>query len=166
MYKKVMLILLGIIVSLGVLGGISLMLSYNKTSRVNLSVVNQVTVKESQLDSLYEAADDNTIYLFIYDPDNEDCIYLDEVLLRNKSIENQEISFDKITKITYKNTTKAYTAQKIINLYQVETIPALVKIQKQGDKTVTLDKFEWSSSEEDNIKNLTRFLVDNKFITK
>lgn len=164
MLKRILLSLLGLLISLCVLGAASYIVSYNKTSKIVLSVVNKTVIKESQLANIFENDEDSTIYLMIYDPENDDCIYLDEVLLRNKSMENNEVSFDEIYKINYKNTVKAYNAQKIKNLYQVETIPCIVKVKEVEEKYEILDKFEWSTSEKENLENLDRFLKENKFI--
>lgn len=164
MLKRILLSLLCLLVSLCILGAASYIVSYNKSSKIELSVVNKEIIKESQLTSLFESDTDSTLYLMIYDYDNDDCIYLDEVLLRNKSMENSEVLFDEIYKINYKNTVKAYNAQKIKNLYQVETIPSIVKVKKVDEKYEILDKFEWSSVEKENLENLDRFLKDNQFI--
>ncbi len=147
-----------------ILAALSLLYTYMKLQKVNLSVVNAKLYKESEITDVLEAAEDHTIYVFIYDSENEDCIYLDEVMLRQISNENGEIHFDEIYKINYKDSSSTYNNQIIKNLYSIESIPAIIKVKKLDSGYDILDTFEWSANTKTDIENLTAFLKRNELI--
>lgn len=149
---------------LAILAALSLLYTYMKLQKVNLSVVNAKLYKESEMTEVFESDEDHTIYVFVYDSENEDCIYLDEVLLRQISNENGEIHFDEIYKVNYKDSSSTYNNQIIKNLYSIESIPAIVKVHKTDTGYDILDTFEWSANTKTDTENLTAFLKRNELI--
>lgn len=164
MLKKIIKIIMSVLIGLGFLIGISFLITYGRTSSINLSVVNPSIKKESQLSSIIEADEDQTIYVLIYDEENADCIYLDEVLLREISNANNEIIFDEIYRVQYKNSAKTYNNQTIKNMYQIETIPAIVKLTKTADVFEVLDKYEWIGQKEKDQQAINDFLIRNNLL--
>lgn len=162
--KKTFKIAAAAVVILAILAALSLLYSYMKLQKVNLSVVNAKLYKESEMTEVFESDEDHTVYVFVYDSENEDCIYLDEVLLRQISNENGEIHFDEIYKVNYKDSSSTYNNQIIKNLYSIESIPAIVKIHKIDSGYDILDKFEWSANTKTDTENLTAFLKRNELI--
>ena len=162
--KKTLKIVAVAVAIFAILAALSLLYTYMKLQKVNLSVVNAKLYKESEITDVFEAAEDHTIYVFVYDSENEDCIYLDEVMLRQISNENGEIHFDEIYKINYKDSSSTYNNQIIKNLYSIESIPAIVKVKKLDSGYDILDTFEWSANTKTDIENLTAFLKRNELI--
>lgn len=162
--KKTFKIAAAAVAILAILAALSLLYTYMKLQKVNLSVVNAKLYKESEMTEVFESDEDHTLYVFVYDSENEDCIYLDEVLLRQISNENGEIHFDEIYKVNYKNSSSTYNNQIIKNLYSIESIPAIVKVQKTDTGFNTLDSFEWSANTKTDTENLMAFLKRNELI--
>ncbi|GAA6426817.1 hypothetical protein [Dielma fastidiosa] len=162
--KKTLKIAAVAVAIFAILAALSLLYTYMKLQKVNLSVVNAKLYKESEITDVFEAAEDHTTYVFVYDSENEDCIYLDEVMLRQISNENGEIHFDEIYKINYKDSSSTYNNQIIKNLYSIESIPAIVKVKKLDSGYDILDTFEWSANTKTDIENLTAFLKRNELI--
>ena len=162
--KKTLKIAAVAVAIFAILAALSLLYTYMKLQKVNLSVVNAKLYKESEITDVFEAAEDHTTYVFVYDSENEDCIYLDEVMIRQISNENGEIHFDEIYKINYKDSSSTYNNQIIKNLYSIESIPAIVKVKKLDSGYDILDTFEWSANTKTDIENLTAFLKRNELI--
>lgn len=168
MVKKIIKITMSVLILLGFLIGISFLITFGRTSSINLSVVNPLIKKEAQLPAIIEEDEDHTIYVLIYDEENADCIYLDEVLLREISNANNEIIFDEIYRVQYKNSAKTYNNQTIKNMYQIETIPAIVKIAKSENTPENtfeiLDKYEWIGHKEKDQQAINDFLIRNNLL--
>lgn len=162
--KKTFKIAAIVVAILATLASLSLLYTYMKLQKVNLSVVNAKIYKESEMAEVFEKAENHTIFVFVYDSENEDCIYLDEVMLRQISNEFGEIRFDEIYKINYKNSSSTYNNQTIKNLYSIENIPAIVKVMKTDNGYDILDTFEWSADTKTDSENLKAFLKRNELI--
>ena len=74
--KKTLKIAAVAVAIFAILAALSLLYTYMKLQKVNLSVVNAKLYKESEITDVFEAAEDHTIYVFVYDSENEDCIYM------------------------------------------------------------------------------------------
>lgn len=142
----------------------SLFLSNYRLSKYNNSVINDEIIPYDEVDRLFEKTTDETIYVFLYDKDDDDCIYLDEVLLKDISNNYNGIKFEDIYKVEYEQSYRSYIHQLIKNTYQIETFPAIVAIQKDDNgKFIKIDSFEYQTSQEKNEENLEAFLERNHF---
>lgn len=142
--------------------GASLAISKYRRNQVQLSVVNKTTYQFSDLVSLLEEHD--PLYVMIYDSQSNDCIYLDEVLLKEISYEHEGIEFNEIYKITYDDLFRTYIYQTVKNTYHVASLPAIVTLQKTKEDFETLDAYEWVENPQENRENLEAYLIRNGFI--
>lgn len=164
MIKKVIKIISIISILFTVLIVSSLLLSKYRLSKYNNSVINDEIILYNEVDRLFEKTTDKTIYVFLYDEENDDCIYLDEVLLKDISNDHNGIIFEDIYKVKYEQSYRSYVHQLIKNTYQIESFPAIVAIEKDGNNGfIKKDSFEYLSDQEKNEKNLKEFLERNNF---
>lgn len=139
----------------------SLAISQYRRNQVQLSVVNSKIYEQQAIPELFKLENTDTIHIMIYDKESNDCVYLDEVLLKEISYEHQGIEFENIYKIAYEDIYRAYTNQKIKNIYQVEAIPAIVKIKKTTSGFEKVDAYEWVGSPSEDKANLIDYLTRN-----
>ncbi len=164
MIKKAIKIISIISILFTVLIASSLLLSKYRLGKYNNSVINDEIIQYNEIDRLFEKTTDTTIYVFLYDEENDDCIYLDEVLLKDISNDHNGIVFQDIYKVKYEQSYRSYIHQLIKNTYQIENFPAIVAIEKDGNNGfIKKDSFEYLSDQEKNEKNLEKFLERNNF---
>lgn len=152
------------ILLIGVIGTLiisSIAYSNYRISLYSLSVVNSTKIRESDILEMLRDEEDHQIIVMIYDSADENSIYLDEVLMKDISIEHNGWVFEDIYRVLYENTHKAYTAQIIKNTYHVDNLPALVLLELDGDNYKTLDFFSWNSNITEGKKQLIDFLERN-----
>lgn len=165
MIKKAIKILSIISVLFTVLIISSLLLSNYRLSKYNNSVINDEIIPYNEINHLFEKTSNDTIFVFLYDDENDDCIYLDEVLLKDISNDYNGITFEDIYKVKYEQSYRSYVHQLIKNTYQIETFPAIVAIKKNdNDSYEKVDSFEYLIDQEKNEKNLKSFLERNHFL--
>lgn len=164
MIKKTFKILSIISILFAVLIVSSILLSNYRLSKYKNSVINDEIIPYNEVSRLFEKTTDKTIYVFLYDDENDDCIYLDEVLLKDISNEHNGILFEDIYKVKYEQSYRSYIHQLIKNTYQIDTFPAIVAIQKVDDNRFKkVDSFEYLTNQEKNEMNLEAFLDRNHF---
>ncbi len=163
MIKKILKTGVFFLVIFALLLGASYLISQSRLHRYSNTVVNSETFSYRKIDAIFEKTNSDTIYVFLYDKDSEDCVYLDEVILKQISYEHNGILFEDIYKVIYENSYRSYIAQMIKNTYQIETFPAIVAIQKKDDTYEKLDSFEYTSDQKKNKKELNAFLERNHF---
>lgn len=140
-------------------------LSRYRLNKYNNSVINDEVFHYQDVDSIFNKTRYETIFVFLYDKENDDCVYLDEVLLKDISNDYNGIIFEDIYKIEYERSYQSYVKQLIRNTYHIESFPAIVAIQKGPNDTYTkIDSFEYSSNQEENLKNLEAFLERHHFL--
>ena len=142
----------------------SLLLSKYRLGKYNNSVINDEMIQYNEVDRLFEKTTDKTIYVFLYVEENDACIYLDEVLLKDISNDYNGIIFEDIYKVKYEQSYRSYVHQLIKNTYQIENFPAIVAIEKDENGYIKKDSFEYLSDQEKNEKNLHEFLKRNHFL--
>lgn len=138
-------------------------ISNYRLNKYNNSVVNDEIFQNKKIDNIFEKTNSDTIYIFLYDPDSDDCIYLDEVLLKEISYEHNGILFEDIYKVTYEQSYRSYIQQMIKNTFNIKSFPAIVAIQKSEDGYEKIDSFEYVINQKENLKNLESFLDRNHF---
>ena len=144
--------------------GLSLAISDYRINKYTNTVVNDEIIDYKNIDYLFKKTNENIVYAFLYDSDNDDCIYLDEVLLKDISNDHNGIQFHDIYKVNYEQSYRSYIHQLIKNTYQIESFPAIVAIKKTDDDSfIKTDSFEYQSDQEKNKKNLQAFLERNQF---
>lgn len=164
MIKKTLKIFLVLSIIFTILICLSQLLSNYRLSKYNNSVVNDEIIHYEDVNLLFKKTNEDIIYIFLYDKENDDCIYLDEVLLKDISNNHNGIVFEEIYKVQYEQSYRSYIQQLIKNTYQINTFPAIIALQKdENGKYLTIDKFEYISDQNKNIKNLEAFLKKNHF---
>lgn len=163
MLKKYLKIGIVGFVLLGILIFISVNLSNYRLNKYRDSVVNNLVYKNNQIDKVFENSDNDLAYLFLYDPNDDDCIYLDEVLLKQLSYDHNGIRFDQIYKITYEQSYRSYIQQLIRNTYSISSFPAIVAVKKTEDGFEKVDSFEYTVDQKRNADQLNKFLERNHF---
>ena len=164
MIKKAIKILSIISIIFAVLILSSILLSKYRLGKYNNTVVNDEIIPYNEVNRLFGKTTDRTIFVFLYDDENDDCIYLDEVLLKDISNDYNGIIFEDIYKVEYEQSYRSYVHQLIKNTYHIETFPAIVAIQKDGvDNFKKVDSFEYLADQDKNEKNLHSFLERNHF---
>lgn len=143
----------------------SIITSYIRINQYKSSTLNHEIYQQDQLEQLFEDINSDQVTLFIYDVDNEDCLFIDEILLQQISYQYNGIRFDDIYKIQYENTYRSYIQQILKNTYHVDKIPAIVTIQKKDQGFEKIDAFEYSGIPETDHKNLEKFLERNEMLT-
>ena len=143
--------------------GLSLMISKFRINKYTNTVVNDEIIDYKNIDYLFEKTNENVVYAFLYDSDNDDCIYLDEVLLKEISNHYNGIVFEDIYKISYEQSYRSYIQQIIKNTYSISSFPAIVALEKSDDGFTTKDKFEYTTNQSNNLTNLEKFLERNHF---
>ncbi len=162
--KRVIKVLVLILIILIALICASLALSNYRRNQVQLSVVNPVTYVQADIPSLFDEMNTDTLHLMIYDSENDDCIYLDEVMLKEISFDYDGTELDSIYKIVYEDSSRTYTNQTIKNTYQIQAIPAIVTIEQTESGFTKTDSFEWSGNTEEDKQALTDYLLRNGLI--
>ena len=143
--------------------GLSLAISDYRINKYTNTVVNDEIIDYKNIDYLFKKTNENVVYAFLYDLDNDDCIYLDEVLLKEISNHHNGIVFEDIYKISYEQSYRSYIQQIIKNTYNISTFPAIVALERTDTGFKTKDKFEYTSNQSYNITNLEKFLDRNHF---
>ena len=166
MYKKALKIILTLAVIFSVLIMISKMISDYRLNKYHNSVVNDQIYPYKKIDQIFEKTNSDTIYVFLYDADSDDCIYLDEVLLKEISYEHNGIIFEDIYKVRYEQSFRSYIHQMIKNTFNINSFPAIVAIQKNEDGYEKIDSFEYVVNQQENLQNLEDFLNRNHFFEK
>ncbi|WP_294561198.1 hypothetical protein, partial [uncultured Traorella sp.] len=92
-----------------------------------------------------------------------DCIYLDEVLLKEISYEHNGITFENIYKVEYEQSYRSYIRQMIQNTFNIRSFPAIVALTQTEDGYEKTDSFEYVINQEENLENLESFLERNHF---
>ena len=166
MIKRITAIIILIIAAFAALIGSSYLYTYYKEQTIyEQSPIHTDNIKDSDVIDFLKEAGDQTAYFLIYDNENPDCIYVDQVIL-NEIANEYQIQFDMIHRIIVKNTDSLYSRQKILNKYSIDTIPALVKVQLQGETILMLDKTSYQYSIPDDKAEVRSFLVRNGIIEK
>lgn len=165
MFKRGMNIFIVSCLFFGLCVCLSLWLSNYRLNKYNNSVVNDEIVEYTNIDYIYEKTNKDVIYVFLYDKDNDDCIYLDEVLLKEISNNHGGMKFEDIYKVEYEQSYRSYITQLIKNRYQVSSFPAIVTLKRTNDGYVNLDCFEYGSGQTTNLNNLEQYLQRNSFFT-
>lgn len=163
MLKKILKIVSSLAVLFSLLLIISNFISEYRLHKYNNSVVNEEVFPYNQIDSIFEKTNSDTIYVFLYDEDSDDCVYLDEVLLKEISYEHNGITFENIYKVNYEQSYRSYIRQIIKNTFNIDSFPAIVAISKTEDSYEKVDSFEYVVNSEENLENLESFLERNQF---
>ncbi|MGN1343737.1 MAG: hypothetical protein ACI4U3_04105 [Traorella sp.] len=163
MYKKIIKIFLGISILLTLLIILSLSISHYRLTKYNNSVVNDEIIDYHDIEYLFTKTNQDTIYVFLYDKQDEDCIYLDEVLLKEISNKHNGIKFEDIYKVEYEQSYRSYISQIIKNSYNISSFPAIVSLQKTENGFIQIDCFEYTSDQNTNLTNLENYLNRNHF---
>lgn len=165
MWKKSIKVIVGIAVILLLLIVTSIITSYIRINQYKTSTLNHEVYEQNQLNELFENVGSDTVTVFIYDADNEDCRYIDEILLQQISYKYNGIRFDSIYKIQYENTYRSYIEQILKNTYHVDKIPAIVTIKKNEQGFEKIDAFEYTGNPKTDRINLEDFLNRNEMLT-
>lgn len=144
---------------------ISIMFSTYRANKYKISVVNQTKYQQNDIQSIFVEHRDESIYIMLHDDQNDDCVYLDQVLLKQISYENNGLLFEDIHKISVSETSKTFNIQILKNTYHIETIPAIIKLNQDSEGYINEDNFQWSGNLETDTKLLNEFLIRNGFIT-
>ena len=163
MLKKILKIAAILVVLFSLLLIISKFISDYRLHKYNNSVVNEEVFPYNQIDSIFEKTNSDTIYVFLYDEDSDDCIYLDEVLLKEISYEHNGITFENIYKVEYEQSYRSYIRQMIQNTFNIRSFPAIVALTRTEDGYEKTDSFEYDINQEENLENLESFLERNHF---
>lgn len=163
MTKRIIKIILALSIPIVLLIGASYAISNYRLNRYHNSVVNDEEFSYKEINQLFKKTNSDTIYVFLYDKESDDAVYLDEVLLKEISYEHNGIIFEDIYKVVYEQSYRSYINQMIKNTYQVESFPAIITLTKTEDGFEKKDSFEYSTDQNENIKNLNRYLEDNGF---
>ena len=163
MFKKGIKIFLSFTIIFVALIGLSLSISDYRLNKYTNTVVNDEIIDYKNIDYLFNKTSEPIIYVFLYDSDNDDCIYLDEVLLKRISNNHNGIIFEDIYKVVYDQSYRSYIQQIIKNTYNISSFPAIVALEKTDNGFVTKDKFEYTLNQNENIENLEKFLDRNQF---
>ncbi len=163
MLKKILKIVAILVVLFSLLLIISKFISDYRLHKYNNSVVNDEVFPYNQIDSIFDKTNSDTIYVFLYDKDSDDCIYLDEVLLKEISYEHNGITFENIYKVEYEQSYRSYIRQMIQNTFNIRSFPAIVALTKTEDGYEKTDSFEYVINQEENLENLESFLERNHF---
>lgn len=143
----------------------SIITSYFKISEYQTSTLNHEIYSKDDLPQLFEDTHSDQVYIFIYDEENEDCRYIDEVLFQQISYQYNGIRFNDIYKVQYADTYRSYVTQILKNTFHVNAIPAIVSIEKTDKGYKKLDSFEYSGNPKTDSKNLEDFLQRNEMLT-
>lgn len=165
MWKKSLKVIVAIAVILLLLIVTSIITSTLRMNQYQTSTLNHEIYEQNQLYQLFENIGSDTVTVFIYDDDNEDCRYIDEVLLQQISYKYNGIRFDSIYKIQYENTYRSYIAQVLKNTYHVEKIPAIVTIKMSDKGFEKIDAFEYTGNPTTDSTNLEDFLNRSEMLT-
>lgn len=163
MLKKILKIVAILVVLFSLLLIISKFISDYRLHKYNNSVVNDEVFPYNQIDSIFDKTNSDTIYVFLYDKDSDDCIYLDEVLLKEISYEHNGITFENIYKVEYEQSYRSYIRQMIQNTFNIRSFPAIVALTQTEDGYEKTDSFEYVINQEENLENLESFLERNHF---
>ena len=163
MFKKAIKIFIIFSILLVCLISLSLSISKYRLNKYSNIVVNDEIIDKDNIEYLFEKTNQNIIYIFLYDSDNDDCIYLDEVLLKEISNNHNGLLFEDIYKVAYEQSYRSYTQQIIKNTYNISSFPAIVALEKTETGFKTIDKFEYTTNQTNNINNLEKFLNRNHF---
>lgn len=163
MLKKILKIVAILVVLFSLLLIISKFISDYRLHKYNNSVVNDEVFPYNQIDSIFDKTNSDTIYVFLYDKDSDDCIYLDEVLLKEISYEHNGITFENIYKVEYEQSYRSYIRQMIQNTFNIRSFPAIVALTRTEDGYEKTDSFEYVINQEENLENLESFLERNHF---
>lgn len=139
------------------------MISNSRLSKYRNSVVNTELYDYQDIHDIFDKTNSEIIYVFLYDKDSDDCIYLDEVLLKQISYNHNGILFENIYKVVYEQSYRSYVTQMIHNTFDISSFPALVAVKKDGDSLIKVDSFEYISNQDENLENLEAFLERNGF---
>ena len=142
---------------------LSLAISNYRINKYTNTVVNDEIIDYKNINYLFNKTSEPVIYVFLYDSDNDDCIYLDEVLLKKISNSHNGIIFEDIYKVVYEQSYRSYIQQIIKNTYNISSFPAIVALEKTENGFKTKDKFEYTLNQNNNIENLENFLERNQF---
>lgn len=140
------------------------MFSTYRANKYKISVVDQKKYQQSDIQSIFVEQHDESIYIMLYDDQNDDCIYLDQVLLKQISYENNGLLFENIHKISVSETSKTFNIQILKNTYHIESIPAIIKLNQDNEGYINEDSFQWSGNLENDTEQLNAFLIRNGFI--
>lgn len=163
MIKKAIKILLIMTIIFSILILSSIFLSNYRLNKYKRSVVNDEIIPYDEVTRLFDKTTEDIIYVFLYDKEDDNCIYLDEVLLKDISNDYNGILFEDIYKVEYEQSYRSYVHQLIKNTYQIEKFPAIVAIKKDNEKYTKIDSFEYIANQEKNEENLEAFLNRNHF---
>ena len=163
MLKKILKIVAILVVLFSLHLIISKFISDYRLHKYNNSVVNDEVFPYNQIDSIFDKTNSDTIYVFLYDKDSDDCIYLDEVLLKEISYEHNGITFENIYKVEYEQSYRSYIRQMIQNTFNIRSFPAIVALTRTEDGYEKTDSFEYVINQEENLENLESFLERNHF---
>lgn len=162
--KKILIRIAAILILLGALIFASIAYSNYRISLYSLSVVNEQKITESDIYEILKDDEDHQMIVMIYDPADENSIYLDEVLMKDISIAYNGLMFEDIYRVVYENTQRAYNAQIIKNTYDIPALPAIVVIEQKDHSFVTLDSFSWNNQISDGKTELLDFLGRNQLL--
>lgn len=146
MLKKITVIALSFLIFIGCLTAASYWFSTRKATNIVKEVYNTETFTYPYMDYINDLKED-TVFLFFYDENNDDCIYMKNVLLPQISNKHDSIIFKNMYQINIDFLDDEVYIQTLKNAYQISTVPSMIRLDRNDQKEYVISAtLSWDNS--------------------
>lgn len=146
MLKKITVIALSFLIFIGCLTVASYWFSTRKATNIIKEVYNSQAYTYPYMDYIDKLKED-TVFLFFYDENNDDCVYLKNVILPQISNKHDSIVFKNMYQINIEFIDDEVFIQTLKNAYQISTVPSIVRMDRNEEKKLIVSStLSWNDS--------------------